>query len=387
MTFRHGRYWWTRIPTSRGPWVRRSLKTENKTLAEQLERMIASWRDQARWDLLDPLATGELPVSRAFAAYQRAGADDLVRELAEERRLATQAANDGPDLVVLIDRWSTWLKKQGKREDTVTAYARQVRALLGDGPVRVHELTRPWIRERIASLPVKQTNRYRSALSAYCTWLVDEDILARNPVRDVRRIAEAAPRDRHLARAEILKVLDALPAPYRALNALMAGTGMEISAALSLRYGDIDRKRRTVRARGTKRRHRDRTVKFFARWTEEWNRFVEHLDANPGVGDALVFPGIHRRRAYQVLVEACEAVEISDYTQHDWRHTYAVQGVRDRMPDHLIAHQLGHANVLMVQLVYGRYRVSDEDLEAWNALDVTSSVTSTGTDGGARSGQ
>lgn len=370
MTFKHGKYWWTRIPTSRGRAVRRSLQTTVRARAEQIERMIASWRDQARWTLLDALASGELTMARAFDAYQTTGAEALTAQLVKERAA-------GEDLVPRVRAWIDALTARGgHRADTLTAYKRQALAVLGDGPVFASTLTKAWIRDRLANVGVTQTNRYRSALSAFCTWLVDEDLLERNPVEDVRRKAESAPRDRHLTRDETLTLLDALPAPFRALNALMSGTGMEISAALAVRYGDVDRARMSVRARGTKRRHRDRTVKFFARWRPEWERFVAHLDENPGVGDALVFPGIHRRRAYQELVDACAAdgVKISDYRQHDWRHTYAVQAVRDRMPDHLIAHQLGHANTLMVQLVYGKFRVTGEDFDAWAETDFGASV-------------
>jgi integrase len=374
MTFKHGRYWWTWIPTSRGTSVRRSLKTTNKVRADQIERMIASWKDQARWELLDAIASKSLSVDRAFIAYQHAQPDALVAELAAEQAAKESAAAAGPSAQSFIERWATWLAGQGRRPQTVEAYVRQVRAVLGETDVTLSQLTRQWLRGQIANVGVKQTNRYRSAVSAFCAWLVDEDRLERNPVRDIRRIAESAPRDRHLLREDALKLLDALPAPYRALHALMAGTGMEISAALAVRYGDIDRAKRTVRARGTKRRHRDRTVMFFNRWLPEWERFTAHLDETPGVGNALVFPDIDRDLSYRKLIEAC-GQSITDYTQHDWRHTYAVQGVKDRMPFYIIAHQLGHANETMVRQVYGKFRSAGDDLAAWAESQVTFDVT------------
>lgn len=363
MTFRNGRYWWTRIPTSRGVSVRRSLRTANKARADQLARMIGSWRDQARWVLLDALACGELSLDRAFDAYQSAAVDRLVSEIVRVR-------DAGALVVPLVAAWEASLIAGGQlRPATLAAYVRQVRALVGPEPVRVRELTREWIRARLAALRaggvVTQTNRYHSALSVFCRWLVDEGHLERSPMLEVPRRAESAPRDRHLSREDALRVLAALPEPFRAMHAVMSGTGMEVSAVCALRYRDIDRERRALRARGTKRRHRDRTVRFFPRWEAEWDLLERHLAAHPGVGDALVFAGQDRYASYAALMAACAALAIADYRQHDWRHTYTVQAIRDRMPDHLIAHQLGHANTLMVQTVYGRFRVTAEDLDAW----------------------
>ncbi|HVT38751.1 MAG TPA: tyrosine-type recombinase/integrase [Gemmatimonadaceae bacterium] len=64
---------------------------------------------------------------------------------------------------------------------------------------------------------------------------------------------------------------------------------------------------------------------------------------------------------------ACKAKGIAHYRQHDWRHTYAVQAVRQGMPLPLIAKQLGHANTIMVQRVYGRFLPEASDYAAYAA--------------------
>jgi integrase len=48
-------------------------------------------------------------------------------------------------------------------------------------------------------------------------------------------------------------------------------------------------------------------------------------------------------------------------TLHDWRHTYAVNSLRDGMKPTTVARQLGHRDASLVHRVYGRFIVDARD--------------------------
>ena len=54
-------------------------------------------------------------------------------------------------------------------------------------------------------------------------------------------------------------------------------------------------------------------------------------------------------------------------TLHDHRHSYAVNSRKRGIPDALIAHQLGHANTLLIAKRYGRFVPNAKDFAPWVA--------------------
>ena len=61
----------------------------------------------------------------------------------------------------------------------------------------------------------------------FAKWLVEREVLETNPVRDVKSAKPNPARMVWLERKDPKRRIDALPEPYKALEALMAGTGME----------------------------------------------------------------------------------------------------------------------------------------------------------------
>lgn len=79
-------------------------------------------------------------------------------------------------------------------------------------------------------------------------------------------------------------MVDAQPAPYRALAALREGAGVEISAALAVRRRDVDLNQKTVHVHGTKNSWRDRPV-----FVEAWAWPYLAAAAKGKLPDALLF--------------------------------------------------------------------------------------------------
>jgi site-specific recombinase XerC len=84
-------------------------------------------------------------------------------------------------------------------------------------------------------------------MSQFARYLVRRHLLSSNPLRDISAPRPAAPRCRWLDAADLIRLADAQPAPYRTLSAILGGTGIEVSVALALRARDVDAPdRRTV---------------------------------------------------------------------------------------------------------------------------------------------
>lgn len=388
MVYQRRRMWWGDVYRANGARRRITLETRDPHVAKQLQRMLDVLRDSHRWSILDAVFQDTLAIGEVYQAFSESRLVEL------EQRLRAAPADDR-DLEPFVALWrDSMLKSRRPSAATAEVYVRQVRTLLPAGvPFARSALTVARIAEWRDSLsnPDKaarrrgaaQPNRFLAALSSFVGFLAERGIMTENPVSLVRRAREGDPRCTYLHREDAIALVDAMDDPWRALHALMAGSGMEISAALEVRHGDIDAGARTVRARGSKTASRDRTVKVTEDWA--WDRVAAYVRAHRGLRDALLFAELFpvgssrvqaSDRSRRALLAACTARGVAGFRQHDWRHTYAVQAVRDGMPLPLIAKQLGHQNTLMAQKVYGRFLPEASDYAAY-AAKLASSVTPT----------
>lgn len=69
-----------------------------------------------------------------------------------------------------------------------------------------------------------------------------------------------------------------------------------------------------------------------------------------------IFAGVSRYKVYWFYRQACAALKIEDLTVHDARHSLAVRWQKHGIALEVIAAQLGHANVLQVATIYGRFQ-------------------------------
>lgn len=259
---------------------------------------------------------------------------------------------------------AAWQKEmeRAKRPGAATAakYLTQVSSFPG---TLTSDLTTPAIRKWLERLPatIGQTNRYRSAMSAFCAFLVREGVLDRNPVRDVPAQQESRPRDRHLAVEEVDRLAQWLDETYglesAAFQVFLAATAADVSSALDVKVADFCADNE-VWIRGTKTATRRRICYVTKSWNALWRSYVEPLrriQGARGPESAWLFqtPAYTHRRQ---LEAGLAALGIEDYTMKDHRHTWAVQAFKDGLPLHAIAHQLGHASPAMALKVYGQHQ-------------------------------
>lgn len=348
MAYRRRRIYWVRVPLGNGQHCERSTESGSKVIASAIEGVVRQCVQERRWDLLDGIAARRLTVGAVYDARQ--GLDRLSAEL------------DDVDLLQLLDQWHREL--QSRQFRSAARYRFQVAMIVGTHAKR-SSFNRATLSASLAALSVSPStrNRYRAAVSVFASWLVERGVLIHNPIRDVKGFKNAPPRETWLPREDAQRLIAALPAPLQSLEALLAGTGMEMQAALRVRRRDIDLTQRTVYANGGKTPWRQRTVRVTEDWC--WPYLVAH--AASCTPQALLWPRRHERYLdwHRKALAHPSFAGWPRYTLHDHRHTYSVNSLKDGMPLELLRKQLGHKDTVLIQRNYGRYIAGDADYERY----------------------
>jgi len=348
-----GAAYWTRVLGSDGRLTQVSTGTKDRRTALAIARMVCELEARGEFKVLDAVSTHQRQLLHLFAAYRG------------DARLEVFKNNlDDVDLDPLVTEWNGGGNPR---------YLAQVRRFIPAAePFPRSRFRRSEISKFLAeltdadshptddkgeSLPSRATsaatrNRYRSALSVFAKWLVERELLESNCVRDVG--AAKVPRRRlaFLEPEQVKQLVDALPAPFRAFEALLAGTGMEFSAAAAVRRRDIDIKQHLVFAQGTKTSYRTRYVQVTEDWT--WKIIAKHVKSlSP---NALLFPGVTPSLALARHFEASTAQELPRTVLHHHRHSFAVMHLKRGCDHQWLKNQLGHApQSTLIYTTYGTY--------------------------------
>jgi integrase len=328
-------YYKTRVTLLDGREIVAGCGTDDLATARAMERMRDALARKHIWKPLELIVERKVTLPQIFDAYERGDLDGFLARLSE------------PDLVPLLAEW------RGNPK-----YKRQISRLLRESFPASH-FTRKRISEFLARLPVGDStrNRYRAALSVFAAWLVEREVIPHNPVRDVAGYSEPDAKVVWLERGQAKALINALPMPNRAIEALMAATGVEWQVIERVRRRDIDFDKRTLHAQGGKTPWRNRIVRGTELWA--WEIFDKYArDFSP---NALIFEGVRESQCLRVHSRAVKELGLPHLTLHDWRHCYAVQALRDGYKPSVVAHQLGHRDAYLVMTRYGRFIPNDAD--------------------------
>jgi len=345
----------------------RSLGTTDAETATEIRAFLLRLKRYGRYDVLDLIA-GRYVSARDL--YQAEVQGLLTQAVNRARALMAEQAETDLDPVLAM-----WADSGG-----APRYVSQCRRLIVEGErFPVSRFTRRTLSEFLRALPVSNPtrNRYRAALSQFARFLVERELIAENPLRAVAGFKEHAPRDVYYDDATARAVVSALEQPYRALEALMCGSGIEWGAAVTLKRADVTPETHGIIARGTKtkyRRYREMRVLDDWCWSEFWSY------ARAWVGDLPYFADVDHREALAAHRAAVQAVRAPASTLHDWRHTFAVRERRKGTPMQIIKHQLGHApGSTVVERVYGAFSPLQDDYERLQAQSTPEGATHSAT--------
>ncbi len=330
-----------RVTNKEGDSVRVSTGTRDLGLAREIKKMVRELRDKREWRIIGGIVAKQVKLADVWDAYVSGNLEEITDAL------------DDIDIEPLVAEWAKHANAK---------YVTQVRRLIPEGQrFAASRFRRKTISVFLAGLPVSGStrNRYKAALSVFAKWLVEREVIDTNPVRDVKSAKPNPARMVWLTTAQAKQLIEALPKPYRALEALMYGTGMEWSAIANTKRSDVDTETRKIHAQGTKTTHRNRVVRFTDEWA--WKHFFEHVKSL--TPHAPLFE-LSQDYALDVHQAVSTKLKLPASTLHDWRHTYAVNWLRANKPVAPLKRQLGHApNSTVVERVYGVWIVSDEDYE------------------------
>lgn len=352
MSFLRGRTHWAWVHLRDGSRVRRSLETRDKGVARETERMLDILNGRRDWQLIEAVVSGPLSVGDLFDHWRHG--DDGLAEL--------RAKLGDVDLRQYVEPWTRWAQRRANAR-TVNDYRKQLGSLVEEGtPFARSTFTRRRVSVALAELKCtgSTARRYLAAWSSFASFLLEQEVIEANPVRSVKAPRENAPREVWLPLDDVMRLVDAQAAAFRALAALREGAGVEVSAALRVRRRDVDLRRGIVQVTGTKNQWRSRPVR-----VDEWamSRIEQYINAGGFMPDALLFPGISQRRAWGVQKAALRALKLDlGYRLHDARHSYAVRQMKAGEDPQIIANNLGHKDTVMLWRVYGKYRPTAHDL-------------------------
>ena len=351
---RNGTFW-LRVATVSGAARRVSLETKDAGTARKVAAWVRDVRDRLdRQGVLEAVIAGDITIAQAFVL----GEADAAAYLAEQ----TAVLADVPVTDAMLDAWAAWLVSAKKRDGrTVAGYLTNVK-LVWPTPRLVSWLVPQTILNALDSLAVQEQTkgRYKGSLSSLCQYLIRKGVLASNPVIHVPSYAQSVARSVHYGDVDALKVLHALPAQQRSMEAVMWACGWEWAAVANATVGDFDLDAMTARARGTKNSYRDRLTVITEPVIVPWVR--EQMKGK--LPTAKMWPSLPHRHMIRRHHAACVAVGVTDSTLHDWRHTYAVKQLERGWTAKLVSQMLGHADESLVHRVYGKRVVSDDAVKA-----------------------
>lgn len=338
---------WVPTPTGR---VLRSTGTRDRATVNGMRAMLDAlgpFRAQA-WPLLEAVEQNVWDLRTLYRHWE------ATRKSVPQM---TAILHDIP----LADRVEPWLSSLSVAPESVERYRVHVGAMLETLTHR-SDLTPHDIAAWLDGLPVSSgtKRRYAAAVSSFCRWLVLHRHLDANPVRDIPKPKAGRRRDRWITTAEAMRLADAQPSPYREFSALLAATGLDVSALLRLTRGSVDGLTIQNRRPKTGKHH---TV-IVAGWAEPYLK-AACAGKMPG---ARLFAGLDRWRASDHHHAACQALGIDGYTQRDARHTCAVRLAQAGMPMLQIAEQLGHSNAQLVTTVYAVHAPPMTDRLMWERV-------------------
>lgn len=322
----------------------RTLGTqEYPELESQVSQFIQTLRKQKRWAVLNAIIKRDLTACQAYR-FDIAGTLDVQLATRAELRKAKESEASDVDLSPLVDtfvsneKYRSQIRKlipQGVRfpqsrftRATVSAFIRDLRVVSQADET----VSRP--------AKVRTKRNHKAALSVFGEALVEADVIELNPVKQVKgmKLTRKDRRIRFLEPQETRKLVESLPDKQRALEALMAGSGMEWQSCMSLRRRDIDLDTRIVFAAGNKNEYRERYVEV----TEDWAWEVVKAHVAQMLPDAKVF-NVSESSALQTHQRRCKEFGFPRTTLHQHRHGFAVMHLKRDCDLQWLKNQLGHA--------------------------------------------
>lgn len=244
-------------------------------------------------------------------------------------------------------------KIEGCSEKTMTYYHNTIEAMLEGIGKLPQQITTDDLRKYLLNYQMSRKSskvtidNIRRILSSFFSWLEDEDLIVKSPVRRIHKVKTAkVVKDTYTDEALELMRDNCTTLRDLAIVDILASTGMRIGELVNLNRTDIDFAEREciVFGKGSK----ERMVYFDARTKIHLQNYLNsRTDANPALFVTLSSPhnrlmigGIERR-----LRELGERLNIPKVHPHKFRRTLATTAIDKGMPIEQVQQLLGHQKI------------------------------------------
>lgn len=240
---------------------------------------------------------------------------------------------------------------------------RKLTAYLDDKPAR--EISRSDLRKFLAAQSVskKTLSNYHIGLSVFFKWCLAEDLIEENPLIGIPRPKPEQRTIEPIPEAHIRAILQAtervtyqrggkevtayLPDRYRnrAIILMLLDTGLRASELCSITRKKLDLVTRSVKIVGKNSKER---VLYFSPTTAQAIWKMDDTSSD------YLFSGnanrpLDRSNLRHILERACDRAGVPRYSPHDFRHTFAVNFLRNYPNIYALQKMLGHSTLDMVK--------------------------------------
>lgn len=229
--------------------------------------------------------------------------------------------------------------------------------------------TRTHIREFLANQQVsnKTLLNYHIGLSVFYKWVNEEDLRSDNPMLGIKRpkpekrviqpipfehikaILAVTSRSTPYNRPGKRSCTHTIPSSKRnlAIILLLLDTGMRVSELVNVKCSDLDLKQMTIKVFG--KGHKERIVSISSRTAQVIWRYKPHQIPSEYLISDEKGHQLGRNAINLMLRRACQKAHVPIYSPHDFRHTFAVEYLRNHPNIYTLQETLGHTTLDMVR--------------------------------------
>lgn len=220
-----------------------------------------------------------------------------------------------------------------------------------------------------------QCNNIRRYLSAFYTWLVDEEYITRNPIRKINKIKtpknirvpftdiEVEKMREHICEANYRWCAEEQTLRDRAIFEVLLSTGCRVSELCNMKIGDIDFRKNEAKVIG--KGNKERVVFFNEKAIFHLKKYLDFRDEHKENTDNVFYTVAKSNRKAPLKVSGVEIL-IRDLGRacgveafpHKFRHTSATTALRRGMPIEQVRIMLGHENI-DTTLIYAQSNIED----------------------------
>ena len=266
-----------------------------------------------------------------------------------------------------IDLWIQTKRLEGRSERTLNFYydtAKRFEAHLGRDPM---DATTAEVRSFLASFTDTCSNvtinNYRRNLNSYYSFLEDEDMIAKSPMRKIHYIKEDKTVKEPFADEEVQRILEnVIDVRDKAIIMFLASTACRVGEVVGIKTSDVDMDEREAKVYG--KGGKERIVYFDAR-TKIALR--EYMDTRADECPYLFV--CKKKEKHPLTVGTVESIvrdigkkaNVEKCHPHRFRRTVATRAIDRGMPIEQTKELLGHSQI-QTTMIYAK--VSRENVKA-----------------------